>query len=150
MKLEKFKIGTELNFIEFGLNTLHGFPDETSFEGGYTVEGTVNIQSGNYRVTNGGLWFTTGHVYQLYEQLKAAYEKLNGKVRFHNYECSVDIEMTFQVTGQINLEGYFRDSAGYGSLEFNFPLDQTYLPSTLKQLKNIIDIYGGMGGIKDK
>ena len=148
--METFKIGVEPNFIEFGLNNLHGFPNETDFEGGYTVNGTVNIQSGNYSVTNGELWFTTGHVYQLYEQLKEAYEALRGKIRFHNYECSIDLEMTFNATGQIYLEGYFRDSYGNGRLEFNFQLDQTYIPSTLKELKNIVDIYGGMRGIKDK
>ena len=148
--MEKFKIGGESNFIEFVLNTIHGFPDETSFEGGYTVEGTVNIQSGNYNVTNGDLWFTTGQVFQLYEQLDEVYKSLKGKVRFHNYECTIDFEISFNFTGQINIEGYFRDSSGNGRLEFNFQLDQTYIRSTLKQLKDIVEIYGGMRGIKDK
>ena len=87
---------------------------------------------------------------QNYAQLDEVYKSLKGKVRFHNYECTIDFEISFNVTGQINIEGYFRDSSGNGRLEFNFQLDQTYIRSTLKQLKDIVEIYGGMRGIKDK
>ncbi|KAA0948808.1 hypothetical protein FQ087_17640 [Sporosarcina sp. ANT_H38] len=149
IEIQTFKIGDGPNFIELNLTSVYGFPDEIDEEiGGYSVKGEVNIQSGKYSVTNGELWFTTGQVYQLYQQLKEAYETLSGKVTFYNYECSIDLEMIFNSTGQIDLEGYFRDSSGDNRLEFGFQLDQSYLFKTLNELKKIVEIYGDMTRIK--
>ena len=149
IEIQTFKIGASPNFIELNLTSVYGFPDEINEEnGGYSVKGEVNIQSGKYSVTNCELWFTTGQVYQLYQQLKEAYETLSGKVTFYDYECSIDLEMTFNSTGQIDLEGYFRDSSGDNRLEFGFQLDQSYLLKTLNELKKFVEIYGDMTGIK--
>ena len=149
--MEAFKIGTEPNFIEFKLNTLYGFPNETDVDGGYAVEGSISIQSGNYSVNNAVVWFSTGQVYQLYEQLKEAFHHLKGTILFSNRGEDIYFEMDFTRFGQINVNGHFQEYPSIDNrLNFSFQLDQSYIPSTLNELKKIVEVYGGMRGIKDK
>ena len=149
--METFKIGAEPYFIEFKLNKLHGFPNETDVDGGYSVEGSISIHSGKYSVNNAEVWFTTGQVSQLYEQLKEAFQNLKGTIIFSNRGEDISFEMNFTRVGQINVNGHFQE---YPSIEnrlnFSFQLDQSYIASTLTELKKIVEVYGGMRGIKDK
>ena len=42
------------------LNEVYGFPNETSYLGGYDVKGKIDIKSGNYFVKDAEIWFSTG------------------------------------------------------------------------------------------
>ncbi|MCM3390638.1 hypothetical protein LG296_20165 (plasmid) [Ureibacillus chungkukjangi] len=149
--MERFKIGAEPNFIEFGLDIIHGFPNETDVDGGYTVEGSVSIQSGRYGVHKAAVWFTTGQVYQLYHQLKDAFQQLKGIIVFSNRGEDIYFELEFTRLGQIHVNGYFQEYPSIENrLQFEFHLDQSYIPPVLNELKKIVDVYGGMRGIKDK
>lgn len=148
--VETFKIGAEQNFIEFGLNTLHGFQNETDIDGGYAVEGSISIQSGKYGVNNAEVWFTTGQVYQLYQQLNEAFQDLKGTIIFSNRGEDIYFEMEFTRLGQIHVSGHFKEYPSIENrLQFDFQLDQSHIPSALKELKKIVGVYGGMRGNKD-
>lgn len=146
--MKTFKIGMDSKMILFGLENVLDFPHTTSFEGGYAVKGVLSIHVNKYSVNNAEAWFTTGQLYQLFHQLKEAYEKLEGMIIFSNYDDSIYFEMLFNRSGQIDVSGYFQEYPSIDSrLIFEFQLDQSYIPSTLKELKEIIDVYGGMKGI---
>lgn len=51
--------------------------------------------------------------------------------------------------GQIDVKGYFQELSSIDNrLAFEFQLDQSYLFKTLNELKNIVNIYGNMNGVK--
>lgn len=145
--MKSFKIGDFENYIEIKIVEVLDFPDSTSFEGGYTFKGLLSIGSGAYQVINAEIWLTTGLLAQLYEQLKEAYETLKGKIVFTHYEGSLFVEMELKKSGQLMIEGSFQEFPSKNvKLNFEFQLDQSYLVETLKELKLIVQKYGGMRG----
>lgn len=148
--MDTFKIGAEPNIIEIRLTTLLGFPNEIDIDGGYAVKGSISIQCGKYSVNKAEVSITTGQVYQFYQQLNEAFQDLKGTIIFSNRGEAIFFEMEFTRFGQIDVNGYFQE---YPSIEnrlhFMFQLDQSYIPSTLNELKKIVEVYGGMSGIKD-
>ena len=149
--METLKIGQEPNYIELKLNKIHGFPDETDVDGGYSVKGSISIQSGKYSVNNAEVWFTTGQVFQLYEQLREGLQNLKGAFIFSNRGENLYFEMDFTRLGQIHISGHFQEYPSIDNrLVFDFQIDQSFIPATIKEMKKIVDVYGGMGGINDK
>lgn len=51
-KIKNFKLGSSSKLIEFELKNILGFPTETDFDGGYSVEGVVSIHIEKYSVDN--------------------------------------------------------------------------------------------------
>ena len=146
----KFKIGDNQGFIELKLNAVIGFPDTTDFDGGYTVKGTISLQSGNYYVQDAEVWFTTGQIYELYIQLQKAYEQLNGVITFSNRDNTLNFELKFNHLGQIIVQGYFQKVLSDANrLDFEFILDQSYLPVAIADLKEVVEYYGDLKGVNN-
>ncbi|WP_026693018.1 WapI family immunity protein [Peribacillus kribbensis] len=144
--MNQFMIAGKQGFIRIKFNKVHGFPEETSYLGGYDVEGNVEIKSGNYYVKDAEFWFSTGQVYQFFIQLQKCYSHLKGCVSFSD-ENTLKIDMHFNKFGGITIQGYFQETAHQENiLHFEFESDQSYLVSTLQQLQNIADQYGDLKG----
>jgi len=138
--VSEFKIAGKNGFIRIEINEVFGFPTETRFNGGYDVKGKVEIKSGNYYVNEGELWFSTGQIFEFFIKLQKCYDKIDGNV----------IELEFIKLGQIQIQGYFQEFPSIENiLEFEFESDQSYLASTLVELKKIVDCYGDLKGIKE-
>lgn len=143
-----FTIKGKQGFLRIELQNASGFPEDTSHFGGYDAEGIVEIKSGNYYVL-GEMWFTTGDVYAFYKQLDQCYRELKGIATFSNYEVSLQVEVVFNHLGQVVLRGYFKEKALMGNeLLFEIESDQSFLSSTLEDLKKFVDHYGNSKGIK--
>lgn len=146
--MNEFTIKGEQGFIRIELQNVIGFPEETSHFGGYDAEGIVEIKSGNYYVL-GELWFTTADVYEFYKQLDNCYRELKGMAVFWNYETSLKLEVVFNHLGQVILQGYFKEKAHMeNELQFEMESDQSFLTSTLEDLRKFVDHYGDSKGVK--
>ncbi|SMQ77544.1 hypothetical protein SAMN05444673_2878 [Bacillus sp. OV166] len=147
--MNEFKIAGKQGFIQIELNEVYGFPNETSYLGGYDVKGKINIKSRNYYVKDAEIWFSTGQVYQFFIQLQNCYNELKGSVTFLESENNLKIELNFNRFGQINIQGYFQEVAHQENiLHYEFESEQSYLTSTLRQLNSIVEQYGDLKGIK--
>lgn len=134
-------------FIQIELNEVYGFPNETSYLGGYDVKGKIDIKSGNYYVKDAEIWFSTGQVYQFFIQLQKCYNELKGSVTFSDSENNMKIKLNFNRLGQINIQGYFQEELHQENiLHYEFESEQSYLTSTLRQLNSIVDQYGDLKG----
>jgi hypothetical protein len=147
--VNEFKIAGKQGFIQIELNEVYGFPNETSYLGGYDVKGKIEIKSGNYYVKDAEIWFSTGQLYQFSIQLQKCYNELKGSVTFSEVENNLKIELNFNKFGQINIQGYFQELADQENiLHYEFESEQSYLTSTLRQLDSIVDQYGDLKGKK--
>ena len=146
--MNEFTIKGKQGFIRIELQNAIGFPKEISHFGGYDAEGIVEIKSGNYYVL-GETWFTTGDVYEFYKQFDKCYRELKGKATFWNYETSLKLEVVFNHLGQAVLQGYFKEKAHFeNELQFEIESDQSFLSSTLEELRKFVDHYGDTKGLK--
>jgi hypothetical protein len=147
--MNEFTIGGKQGFIRIELQEAIDFPKNTSPFGGYDALGIVEIKSGSYYAL-GELWFTTGEVYQFYQQLAQCFQELNGKAKFWNYESNFKVEIEFGKLGQFIIKGYFKEKQELeNELQFEIESEQNYLSSTLSQLKKFVDKYGDLKGKKE-
>ncbi|WP_438491564.1 WapI family immunity protein [Paenibacillus sp. IHBB 3054] len=137
-------------FVQITIEEAFDFPNMTSHFGGYDVRGIVEIKSGNYYV-KGQLWFSTGEVYQFYDQLIRCMADLDGVAALINSEVNLKLEVKFNKRGQVIIEGYFKEFAHEGNeLIFEIESDQSFFVETLDGLKQIVNHYGDMKGICPK
>ncbi|KOS68721.1 hypothetical protein AEA09_09335 [Lysinibacillus contaminans] len=93
-----------------------------------------------------------GQVYGLYVQLQKVYKQLKGIFHFSNRDDSLNFTLQFNQYEQIQVQGYFQELPSEENrleFEFQFQLDQRYLPKTLPELKNKVNFYGDMKGKTD-
>ena len=83
--MEQFSVKGFNGYFEIEFAQVVGFPDQTSPWGGYDVKGMFRIKVDEYSAF-GELWFSTGEIYQLYQDLKNIYDTLQGTVHFNTYE----------------------------------------------------------------
>ncbi|MED4797187.1 hypothetical protein P9683_20010 [Priestia megaterium] len=120
----------------------YGFSNRKSHFGGYDIEGTVEIKSGNYYVL-GELWFTTNDMHEFYQALNKCYNTLQGVATFINYETSLQIEFEFNDLGQVFIQGYYREKPYLKNvLQFEIESDQSFILATLNELKAFLSQYG--------
>ncbi len=67
--MESFQLKGDNGFISIILVKVYGFPERTSYFGGYEAETLIEIKSSNYNV-KGNLSTTTGEIYEFYQALK--------------------------------------------------------------------------------
>lgn len=136
--------------IELQITELLGFPDNTSYEGGYDVRGTLHIEVGCYTVHTDNFYFATGVLYRFLEQLIECYETLNGEAKYKHL-LENDLEFTLEMTslGHALVRGAFQEnSAKANVLHFEMETDQTCLKSVIKDIKNVMNIFGDYSGLK--
>ena len=148
--MEEFSIKGNGNFIKVAFDEVYGFPGKTSSWGGYEVLGTIQIKSRGFQV-KAPLYTSTGEIYEFYEQLKQRNEQLNGVVYYRTFEENLDLKLEYDDLGHINVFGVFSEQNQFANeLKVEFIIDQTYLYSTLIELKAIADKYGDMKGVNSK
>jgi len=74
-----------------------------------------------------------------HSQLKNLYKTLKGSAELIPTERQFIMKLSGNGRGQINVEGEAFEKATYGScLQFDFELDQTYLPEFIESLKSVL------------
>lgn len=130
--MNKIKLGANQGFIEINLG------DTVDWQN----QGSVSIQSGNYYVVNAEIWITIDELITLYKQLQEAYITLKGNITFSNLDGTLYFTLQFNPFGQINLEGEFQEFPSQeNKLKFEFMIDQSHLPTTLLDMKQIVEPY---------
>ncbi len=85
---------------------------------------------------------TLDELITLYEQLQKVYETLKGNIEFVNLDGALQFTIQSNSFGRMNCKGSFQEFPSQENrLEFEFEIDQSYLPATLLDLKKIIEPY---------
>ncbi|MEP6612794.1 MAG: hypothetical protein ABJA76_12940 [Mucilaginibacter sp.] len=147
--MDNFTIEGHGNFVRIRFKRIFGFPDETCHWGGYDTESEIEIKVEDFNV-NSTLYLTTGEVFEFYKNLAICNERLKGDVALENYEGDLDLKLRYDITGEVDITGSFSQNHGLIRLEFEFKTDQSYIQSTLSQLKAIVLKYGDSKGVKKK
>ena len=97
----------------------------------------VEIAAGSFSGSF-SLSLTTQDFSSFLEQLEPLYNTLQGKAKFATMEGQIEFSLSGNGRGGIEVSGQVMDQAGIGNrLEFNFSIDQTYIPSALNELRGI-------------
>jgi hypothetical protein len=84
------------------------------------------------------LRFTTHDFVPFLKQLDSLYETLNSQAKFETIERQLGFSLLSNGRGGIDVSGYATDRVSVGNrLEFQFSIDQTYLVSTLRELREL-------------
>ncbi|WP_243295296.1 WapI family immunity protein [Geothrix mesophila] len=71
--------------------------------------------------------------------MEQLYKSLTGQAKFETIEGQIEVSLTGDGRGGIEVAGHALDRAGIGNrLEFGFTIDQTYFPPMLRQLRDIV------------
>jgi hypothetical protein len=146
MQEETFSINSENNSISFRIQTVHGFPDETFFMGGYDAECGIEIRSNNFSA-KGSIFISTAEFHNLFVNLKEAYNKLTGSARIASYENDFYADISFDSIGHATIQGNYSKEPG-NELKFCFETDQTFIEKSVKELATIVAKYGDNYGNK--
>ncbi len=98
------------------------------------VELSVGAFSGEFALSLTPQDFET-----FFAQLEQLYETLTGYAKFQTIEEQVEVSLSGDGKGGVEVVGFALDRAGIGNrLEFSFSIDQTFIPPMLSQLREII------------
>jgi len=132
--------------IEFKLIELWGFPQSTSYSGGYDGKWEVDIKSGNYYVKDIA-YLSTGELIKFDEELRVIYKSCLGKTKLMLFETDLEISLEMNNRGQLNVVGFYKACPEVDNkLDFEFSSNQSYLDKTFVQIDEMIDSYGGVKG----
>lgn len=77
---------------------------------------------------------------------RALYESLKGEAKFLTMEEGVEINLKAGRGGLIELKSRIQYPIGCGeTLKFNFEIDQTYLPSVIQQIEEVVSRFPVLG-----
>jgi len=142
--------GYENEKISHELNEVLGFPDATSYEGGYDILCTLKIDVGCFHVKCERYYSATGALYNFSNKLKSCYQNLIGEAE---YRLLLENDLVFTVTmtssGHAVVTGDFQKRADKDSiLRFEMETDQSCFLSVIQAIDELEKTYGGMQGIK--
>lgn len=101
------------------------------------VEVVVGAFRGRYRAD-----FNSWAFANFRAELEKLYQTVSGSAVFTSYEGQLELTLTCNVTGQIEVRGEAMDYAGTGnSLSFRLGIDQTYVPAILEDLRLALKRY---------
>ncbi|MDE7107923.1 MAG: hypothetical protein K2O39_06320 [Clostridiales bacterium] len=129
---------------------VYGFPNGTSFRGGYDILCSLEITAEAYTVRSERYYSATGALYDFYVALQNAYDKLNGKAIYNVYcaENDLEFEVTFD-NGKVKVSGSYQDNPHVKNvLSFEFISDQSYFKEVLNDLKKIVLMFGDKKGMR--
>ena len=152
-KTIEFSIQAENGETKIIIKEVYGFPNSTSHFGGYDTTSKIEIRSsdnyGSEYFLSAHFHISTGDIFLFYDQLLKCYEKLSGTAYLSNYEDNLNLQLIFDVNGTCKVKGIYMDNSILNNrLMFNLNLDQSYLRSTLIDLKLIHEKYGDQYGKK--
>lgn len=143
-----FKITGLDGSIELVIDEVFGFPNETSYGGGYSARGRISIVAGGYSV-NSQHYFTTGELYELTKSLTKCQKEIAGKAELENAERELELVFTYNKLGHVNVSGEFQERLDINrKLIFEFRADQTQTQEMLSGLNKVIYVFGDNKGIK--
>ncbi|WP_223696508.1 hypothetical protein [Hymenobacter psoromatis] len=146
--MDSFSVRGFNGFLEVEIDKIFGFPDQTSHFGGYDTESRVKVESNGFSVDS-KLWLSTGEVFDLYNSLREAHEKLNGSAKFESSERNLSFAINYELLGRVSIQGEFRDNKLEDNfLRFEISSDQSYLNRTLVELTQFVRKYGDNSGKK--
>ena len=123
--------------VEIIINQYEHTPTGDSFDDNWLLC-TVNVSFGNFTGTFGAS-FQSQDFIKFTQELKKLYACLKGTATFSSLEEQLEIKLTGNGNGGIELTGMCMDSVGVGNqLSFSTELDQTYLPSSIAELEEIL------------
>jgi len=133
--------------IELTLDEVWGFPNETTYGGGYGAKGMLSIRAGAYSVS-AAHHFTTGELYRFFTALKQGYDTLSGEAVLENTERELELKCEFNQLGHVIASGMFQAIPSTNNvLSFVIKTDQTQVKDTISNLQAI---YGAFGDDKGK
>lgn len=145
-----FTIGSPAGeYIKLEILEVYGFPDRTSFHGGYDILCRLEIRSGVYGAVTNGYYSCTGAIYKFYTALEKCHAALCGKCGYSvPFAAENELDFTAEFDGgAVTIRGeYIDDPHVENALKFEFPTDQSYLSSTLAELKAIVNMFGDNKG----
>jgi len=109
----------------------------TDFIHGKEIITNIEVKSGNFSGKGSGI-FRSYDMDDFYNDLISAYEKLNGvEVLSAQQDRNFKITLISGKNGQVECEGYYKDSWDYKQeLHFIF-CDQTFFEKTIGELKSL-------------
>ena len=137
--------------IKLEIIEVFGFPNETSFKGGYDVRCSLEIISGPYSMRTNHYFSSTGALYDFYNILFKCYSNLKGIASYKiiypdNY---FDLNIKFDEYGGVNISGKYQDRLDVKNiLNFEFTSDQSYFKEVISDLKKIVLQFGDNQGVK--
>lgn len=142
--------GYENEKISLQLNEVLGFPDATSYEGGYDIICTLKIDVGCYHARCERYYSATGALYKFANKLKECYINLTGQAE---YCLLLENDLVFTVTmtsfGHAVVTGTFQERPDKDSiLRFEMETDQSCFLPVIEAINDLKKTYGGMQGIK--
>ena len=144
-----FKLEGMDDSIELTIDEVWGYPNETSYGGGYGAKGNLSIRAGEYMVVNATHYFTKGELYSFLQQMKYCYEVLDGFATLDNTDRELDLKCTFNKKGHVLIEGHFqKDPSINNKLTFELRSDQTQAAATISSLKAVAEIFSDNKGVK--
>ena len=147
--MEEFTLNNETEFVKIKLTKVFGFPEETCHWGGYDSQAQIEIKSGPFSCSS-SFYISTGEISQFCQKLQTCYSDLEGELSLKSYEHNLKLNLVFDKLGHININGEFTDNnLENNSLSFEFDTDQSFLKSSIQDIENIVNKYGGMQGIKN-
>ena len=139
--------------IELTIDEVWGFPNVTSYGGGYGAKGMLSIRAGAYAVSAEHC-FTTGELYTFFIALKQGYNTLSGEAVLENTERELELQCVFNKRGQVIVSGRFQaDPSINNVLSFEIKTDQTQVKDSISSLQAIYEVFGdhqGKRGYKDR
>ncbi|MBF9239602.1 hypothetical protein I2I05_19575 [Hymenobacter sp. BT683] len=148
---EKFEIlGDNGDHISITFVEVWGFPNTTSFVGGYDVLAAVIIKAGGFQVIS-NFYTSTGEIYELLKQLVRSNEQLSGVVRYASFEGNLEFTAEYDTLGHVQIKGCFlANDDTENRLIFSIKSDQSFMNLSINQLKLLADKYGDNMGVGNK
>ncbi len=100
------------------------------------LRGTIQLQMTEIS-SNIGASFMLGELRQFLTDLQKLYDTLKYSFVFKNLEDNIELNFTPTPNGQIQINGILRNSEYTGSIKFKIETDQSYLPGTIGNLKDL-------------
>ncbi len=88
-----------------------------------------------------GVSVTVGELIDLQVGLQRLYDTLKYEFLFSNIEDNIEAKFAPTDTGQVVINGYLRNADYSAKLNFRIVTDQTYLPQSIHDLKEITNKY---------
>ena len=134
--------------IEITISEVYGFPETTSYAGGYEFKGSLLICTGCFRAYSENYYSTTGELYSFYSSLVKCYDSLKGRAKYCKmYEKDLEFELEMTKLGHATIIGEYTEYPHLpNKLVFQIDTDQTCIRYAIEELRQIEELYGDMKG----
>jgi hypothetical protein len=102
------------------------------------LRGTIQLQMRGIS-SNIGATFMLGELKQFQTDLAKLHDTLKYSFHFKNLEGNIDLTFTPTPNGQIEIKGHLRNSDYTVSIDFEIETDQSYLPRTIDNLREMLE-----------